>query len=148
MPLKCDVSHLRRYPGGPSLGRAVRGTRDGSVAVTWPGGDLAVTLDVDYAAAPPPPASGGDGDRCLEGPGPLPTRLLALYRNGGIAASWESAAGGFVQYPSGALCLQHNTATGQGDVTWCKGWRRLCWAGGGVLSIYAKLCRVLGLQAA
>eukprot|EP00198_Chlamydomonas_reinhardtii_P009788 XP_001699125.1 predicted protein [Chlamydomonas reinhardtii] len=45
---------------------------------------------------------------------PVDEQDREMYRAGGVAVSWDSAGGGFVQYPSGGLMLIYSRSTGAG----------------------------------
>lgn len=105
-------SCCHRYTTG-ARGRAVQTSADGSLCATWPGGDIAVTVDADYSAPLPAPSPVRPA-AALTSPLPPAYRLLALYRgSGNVAASW-GAGGGFVQYPNGSLCLNYSTERSSG----------------------------------
>ncbi|KAG2484683.1 hypothetical protein HYH03_016512 [Edaphochlamys debaryana] len=127
------VEYELSYPRQKGGGRGIVVRRDGSASAFWPGGDMAVTVDVDYgspaalaAATAAAESSLGDdasssdgaGDRAAAWPSllttPLPYKMMAMYRAGGVAVSWEEA-GGFVQYPNGGLMLLYNKTTGAGS---------------------------------
>ncbi|KXZ43227.1 hypothetical protein GPECTOR_97g765 [Gonium pectorale] len=115
------IDYEAKYPVNRGGGRAVVVRRDGSLAASWPGGDMAVTVDADYSSPEAPEAQGdggaaGDGAADGGGDGDAPRcsyKMMAMYRAGGVAVSWD-AQGGFVQYPGGGLMLMYSRVTGAG----------------------------------
>jgi len=111
------VSFECKYARGH--GRAVTVRADGSVAAYWPNGDIAVTVDLDYSAAAPSPCvasrsssprgeggeAGPSGEPPAKSPQPLYRMFAAFRLNGNVAVSFDSASGGFIQYPSGAIAI-------------------------------------------
>eukprot|EP00798_Chlamydomonas_sp_ICE-L_P023717 gene23717-9268_t len=101
---------------------AVTVRHEGSVASTWPNGDLAVTVDVENAeAAASSPQEGGPA-----------FKMLAMSRQAGnVAVSFDSGSGfiqagnvavsfdlgsGFIQYPNGGIAIMLSQSTGSGTV--------------------------------
>ncbi|EFJ51758.1 hypothetical protein VOLCADRAFT_87559 [Volvox carteri f. nagariensis] len=118
------IDYEAKYPAQRGGGKAIVIRRDGSAAVFWPGGDMAVTVDAEYgsAYATAPASSEGSSDdgggEVADGGGrasvePVSYKMMVMYRAGGVAVSWD-AQGGFVQFPSGGLMLMYSRSTGSG----------------------------------